>query len=709
MAKTRSICLVPGNVTYDRLILTRGTRVLDDLDRTLTADLARTLEFDPVLTRDEAAKRVTHLAAEQGLLGLDGRISQLASSLRVRGVINPRYLQDRRIRTHFFLANGRPGLLGQVIRDTEHVKDGVSQYVVYGHWDSLLIVNGSADEASSLMTTLEEGAYETPVRFQAEDVLLAFRHRLPEAFEPVPGVTDEQINQLALDYDSEKDRDLRDALRAANVLIGPALTLEGGQASPYPITAFIGITLRSRAYIPGIEILDALLSQDDLRRCMTHLFQIGHGVFFNYFVKITCASVEELDKATNAVAFVTHRGIRLEGETLVVAHGSEQLPLVRNPDVTSVLLAPDVGPMLRTAQQVFDRLGTQEKSSFNSLSGDRQLATLRALNGLRASADIAVFDSETREQLESAITTFSRESTKADGSPNLTGPVVEITSLVERIARRLLDALATEVLGDDQAMIQRELKLPTRKIWNLALGKAAQALMTARTDGRFDKVQQHMPEDWVERLARFADERNAWAHGAVQGSHTQVIDQAFATMREGIEIAAWISLELSSIGEAAKPRRVQSRRGPKLNIGSRVRDGDFSVFVSHSSTDSVVASRLAMGLEALGYRSWYDEWELHGGDSIVDRIQKALSACDVLLVVLSPRSVASEWVKRELNAGLMRELSGHSVVVIPVLIEDCDIPALLEERSYIDLRNNFEDGFLSLLDSLRQHREAITG
>jgi hypothetical protein len=683
-----------------------GACVLDDLDRTLTADLARALEFDPVLTREDAAKRVIYLAAEQGLLGLDNRINELVAKLRVRGVINPRYLRARGIETHFFLANGRPGLLGQVIRDAERVKNGVSQHVVYGHWDSLLIVNGSADEASSLMARLEEGAYEKPVRFQAEDVLLAYRHKVPAAFEPLPGVTDDRINELALDYDNEDRRELRDALLAANILIGPTLTAADNQASPYPITAFIGLTVWSRTSISSADVLDALLSQDDLYRCMVHLFQVDHGVPFHYFAKITCASVEELYKATSSVAFATHRGIRLEGETLVVARGSEQLPLVRDPDVTSVLLTPDVGPIFRTAQQVFDRLGPAERSSFNSLNGERQLATLRALNGLRLSAETAAFDTEAKQRLESAVTTFTRESTK-DGSPNLTGPVIEITSLVELIARRLLDVLATGALGDDPIVIQRELKLPTRKIWNLALGKAAQAFKTARADARFASVQQHMPEVWVDRLVRFADDRNSWAHGAVAGTHTQVIDQAFAVMREGIEIASWISLELSALGEAAKPRRVQARRSPSLDIGSRAQDVDFSVFVSHSSTDTAVASRIAMGLEALGYRSWYDEWELHGGDSIVDRIQKALSACDVLLVLLSPKSVASEWVKRELNAGLMRELNGHNVIVIPVLIEDCDIPALLKERAYVDLRSNFEDGFLNLHRSLRQHRDEI--
>jgi len=81
-------------------------------------------------------------------------------------------------------------------------------------------------------------------------------------------------------------------------------------------------------------------------------------------------------------------------------------------------------------------------------------------------------------------------------------------------------------------------------------------------------------------------------------------------------------------------------------------------------------------------------------------------ACDVL-VVLSPRSVASDWVRRELNAALMRELREQSVLVVPVLIEDCEIPALLKDTLYIDLRRNFEEGFFRLLDSLRRHRDDI--
>ena len=71
---------------------------------------------------------------------------------------------------------------------------------------------------------------------------------------------------------------------------------------------------------------------------------------------------------------------------------------------------------------------------------------------------------------------------------------------------------------------------------------------------------------------------------------------------------------------------------------------------------------------------WIDRWQLNVGDSILQRVQDAITESDALLVVLSQDSVKSEWCKKELNSGLIRELDEKRVVVLPVLIDDCDIP-----------------------------------
>jgi TIR domain len=70
-------------------------------------------------------------------------------------------------------------------------------------------------------------------------------------------------------------------------------------------------------------------------------------------------------------------------------------------------------------------------------------------------------------------------------------------------------------------------------------------------------------------------------------------------------------------------------------------------------------------------------------------------------VVLSKASTESEWCKKELSAGLLRELEERRVVVLPILIEDCEIPIFLRGKLYADFRTNFDAGIGTILEQLR--------
>src|ERR1035437_2634670 len=105
-----------------------------------------------------------------------------------------------------------------------------------------------------------------------------------------------------------------------------------------------------------------------------------------------------------------------------------------------------------------------------------------------------------------------------------------------------------------------------------------------------------------------------------------------------------------------------------------------TIFLSHSSEDKGFVDRLAFDLERVSVGVWYDKWEIRVGDSLLDKIATGIEQNDFLALVLSPRSVKSEWVKREVNAALMREMAERRVVVLPLLIEECDIPTLLREK-----------------------------
>jgi hypothetical protein len=111
------------------------------------------------------------------------------------------------------------------------------------------------------------------------------------------------------------------------------------------------------------------------------------------------------------------------------------------------------------------------------------------------------------------------------------------------------------------------------------------------------------------------------------------------------------------------------------------------VFLCHSSTDKEQARSLVAALGHQGTSTWFDEIEIGLGDSLFQKLQDGVQSANALVVLLSPRSVASRWCQEELHAAMHRQVTGKETVVLPVLLEDCDIPAFLWEKKYADLRD----------------------
>lgn len=124
------------------------------------------------------------------------------------------------------------------------------------------------------------------------------------------------------------------------------------------------------------------------------------------------------------------------------------------------------------------------------------------------------------------------------------------------------------------------------------------------------------------------------------------------------------------------------------------------IFISYSHKDRDFVDRLAAQLVRHKVHVWLDRWELHVGDSLISKVQAALTDASALLVILSKASVASEWCKKELNIGLVREMEERRVVVLPVLVEDCEIPLFLREKLNADLRHDFDAGLQTILDAV---------
>lgn len=125
-----------------------------------------------------------------------------------------------------------------------------------------------------------------------------------------------------------------------------------------------------------------------------------------------------------------------------------------------------------------------------------------------------------------------------------------------------------------------------------------------------------------------------------------------------------------------------------------------AIFISYAHADAAFVNLLAARLVKKNAHVWVDTWELNVGDSIIGRVQEAIEKSGALLVVLSKASIQSEWCRKELNAGLIRELDEKRVIVLPVLLEDCQVPTFLRDKMYADFRTNFEKGFKALSEAV---------
>jgi hypothetical protein len=87
-----------------------------------------------------------------------------------------------------------------------------------------------------------------------------------------------------------------------------------------------------------------------------------------------------------------------------------------------------------------------------------------------------------------------------------------------------------------------------------------------------------------------------------------------------------------------------------------------NAFISYAHADAAFATRLATALPGLGIEPWIDRDGIHGGARWSSSIQQALNECNVLILVLTPASMASSNVEDEWQYALDK---GKPVITVP--------------------------------------------
>jgi len=102
------------------------------------------------------------------------------------------------------------------------------------------------------------------------------------------------------------------------------------------------------------------------------------------------------------------------------------------------------------------------------------------------------------------------------------------------------------------------------------------------------------------------------------------------------------------------------------------------VFISYSREDRAAARHFAQSLADEGLSVWWDA-ALHSGETFDEVIERELRAAKAVIVLWSPRSVGSRWVRAEAT------LADRQHKLVPVAIESCDRPIIFELTHTNDL------------------------
>ncbi|MCH3980517.1 MAG: toll/interleukin-1 receptor domain-containing protein [Prevotella sp.] len=115
----------------------------------------------------------------------------------------------------------------------------------------------------------------------------------------------------------------------------------------------------------------------------------------------------------------------------------------------------------------------------------------------------------------------------------------------------------------------------------------------------------------------------------------------------------------------------------------------YTIFISHNYKDKPVVEPIAMNLASVFGRDevFYDSWSIKPGDGIINQMNIGLENCRFVFFFVSRNSLASYMVNMEWQNALMKVSKGL-VRLIPIKMDNSEMPAILTQNLYLDLFAN---------------------
>jgi len=129
----------------------------------------------------------------------------------------------------------------------------------------------------------------------------------------------------------------------------------------------------------------------------------------------------------------------------------------------------------------------------------------------------------------------------------------------------------------------------------------------------------------------------------------------------------------------------------------------YDVFLSYDHDDAEWTDRLRAALEQRGVRVWIDSAEIRAGERWEEQLESGLKSSRVWTLICTRRALESTWVREERNWALVLATSPDSnLQLVPVLLEDVELPLFLQTRQWVDFRDpsHFEKSLEELYQCL---------
>jgi formylglycine-generating enzyme required for sulfatase activity len=123
------------------------------------------------------------------------------------------------------------------------------------------------------------------------------------------------------------------------------------------------------------------------------------------------------------------------------------------------------------------------------------------------------------------------------------------------------------------------------------------------------------------------------------------------------------------------------------------------IFISYSRIDEAFARQLASQLRSVGADVWLDVEDIPAGMNWSRAIQTGLDESELMLVIISPESMASQDVEEE-----WQDFRDNRKPIIPLLWRDAKVHYQLRRKQHIDFKSqSFDKAFTDLYHELRRN------